>query len=112
MSVEWRYYPSDWNPKNFLKLDNRLFEKISISWQKFKVEQKDQKDQKEVEIFLPIKAESVFTGVLRKEHNEVVNRIRWLLNDHVPDALFEDPTKNEIVEPVFPDYPKEDQKSR
>ncbi len=109
MSVEWRYYPSDWHPKNFLKLDNRLIEKISISWQKFKVEQKD---QKEVEIFLPIKAESVFTGVLRKEHLEVVNRIRWLLNDQVPDALFEDPTKNEIVEPEFPDYPKDEQKSR
>jgi hypothetical protein len=40
-------------------------------------------------------------------HVELTNRICWLLNDDVPDSLFEDPLKSEVVLPVFPDYPKE-----
>jgi hypothetical protein len=105
VSVTWNFYPKDWDPKNFAKVENRSYEKATITWQALKIENQPN-------LYLPTKIEIVNLGVLEEEHHEVVNRIRWLINDQVPDSLFEDPTKNEIVEPPFPDYPKEEKRAR
>ncbi len=101
VSVSWDFYP-EWDPKDYAKLKHHTHSKAVVTWQEFK----------EVKIYLPIKIEMIETGALKREHLEVVNRIRWLLNDQVPDALFEDPTKHEIVEPRFPDYPREEKRTR
>ncbi len=102
ISISWDFYPREWDPKNYAKLDHRTHSKTTVTWQEFK----------EAKVYLPVKIELTETGVLKREHLEVVNRIRWLLDDQVPDALFEDPMKHEIVEPRFPDYPKEEKRSR
>ncbi len=101
VSVSRDFYPS-WDPKNYVKLKHHTYSKLAVTWQEFK----------EANIYLPVKIEMTDTGALEKQHVEVVNRIRWLLNDQVPDAIFEDPTKHTIVEPTFPDYPKEEKRSR
>ena len=100
ISVSFDFYPSGWDPKNFAKLKHHTHCKSVVTWLEFK----------EIEAFLPVKIEMIETGALKKEHLEVVNRIRWLFNDQVPDALFGDPMTHEIVEPTFPDYPKEEKR--
>ncbi len=105
ISVQWNYYPKDWDPKEFAKTQSKTYEKATITWQEFKTE-------KEPKLYLPIKIEITHLGVLEDEHIEVLNRIRWLLDEKVPDAVFEDPSKTEIIEPEFPPYPTEKKRAR
>jgi hypothetical protein len=111
VSVEWRYFPAGWDPKNFAKLEQRIVEKSTVTWKQFNVEEGG-KHEGAAKVYLPVKIENIFTGIEKEEHIEMLIRIRWLINDQVADAIFEDPTKNEIVEPTFPDYPMEEKRSR
>ncbi len=96
--VEWDFYGKGWDPVDYATLPHATQSKLTISWQEFK--------NKESKVHLPVKIALVQTSNgWNPFHVELTNRIRWLLNDDVPDALFEDPSKQVVVLPTFPDYP-------
>lgn len=97
--VVWDFYDKGWDPKNFASFSHKTTSKMKIDWQEFK--------NNDAKIFLPVKIDLIQTAVGdRPHHVELTNRIRWLLNDEVPDSLFDDPSKREVVLPTFPEYPK------
>ncbi len=101
LTIERDFYPN-WHPKDFAKLPHTLQTKVAITWQEFKCTEGTEKKT----YSLPIRVDLVTTGNGYTPKNvELTNRIRWLLNDDVPDALFEDPSKQVVVLPTFPDYP-------
>ncbi len=98
VQLEWEFFDKGWNPEDIESLSHRTQEKLTVTYQAFK--------NVESTILLPIKIDLVQTSSgLTPQHVELTNRIRWLLNDDVPDSLFEDPSKQEVVLPTFPDYP-------
>ena len=101
VTIERDYY-ANWHPKDFAKLPHTMQTKVAIKWQEFKCTEGLEKKT----YLLPVRVDLVTTGNAKTPKNvELTNRIRWLLNDDVPDSLFEDPSKREVVLPTFPDYP-------
>lgn len=98
VQLQWEFYDKGWNPEDIESLSHRTQEKLTVTYQEFK--------NVDSKIWLPIKIDLVQTiNGVTANHVELTNRIRWLLNDDVPDSLFEDPSKQEVVLPTFPDYP-------
>ena len=98
VQLEWEFYDKGWNPEDYKSLSHRTQEKLTVTYQEFK--------NVESKLLLPVKIDLVQTSNgFTAHHVELTNRIRWLLNDDVPDSLFEDPSNREVVLPTFPDYP-------
>ena len=98
IEVQWDFYRDGWDPVKHADLPHSTQSKLMIGWSEFK--------SNESKRLLPVKIDLVQTSNgFTPHHVELTNRIRWLLNEDVPDSLFEDPSKREIVLPTFPDYP-------